>query len=211
MIVSALQTSSSMPAAASSAGTGPDSGFRMVKSADSRMGGSVPVWDKGAAGNPDAFGFGDLVDMVNPLHHIPVVGHIYRQMTGDEIKPIARLIGGGLFGGPLGAASSMANVIIEHETGQDITASALAFARGDKSAPHQHKPPYKSDWDSPERRLAAAQQMSNPHLAALQNLPGSVLSYADLGQRPPAEPPIAQEESPPAKRKPVNHWANLND
>src|SRR5215470_6180450 len=36
------------------------------------------LWEKGA------FGFGDLVDIVNPLQHIPVVATIYRNMTGDR-------------------------------------------------------------------------------------------------------------------------------
>ena len=42
----------------------------------------------------DAFGFLDLLDMVNPLQHIPVVGPVYRSVTGDTIKPISQMVGG---------------------------------------------------------------------------------------------------------------------
>lgn len=82
----------------------------------------------------DEFGFGDLLDMVNPLHHIPLVGNVYRHITGDEIKPISRIIGGAAFGGAAGVASSMVNVIVEQETGSDIAGNAMAFATGERSA-----------------------------------------------------------------------------
>ncbi|MEO0412891.1 MAG: hypothetical protein AAF221_13745 [Pseudomonadota bacterium] len=48
------------------------------------------------------FSFGDFIDMINPLHHIPVVGQVYRAVTGDQISDTARMAGGGLFAGPLG-------------------------------------------------------------------------------------------------------------
>jgi hypothetical protein len=67
-----------------------------------------------------AYGFGDMVDMINPLHHIPVVGTLYRNVTGDEINPAGRVIGGALFGGALGTTASIANIISEQESGQDI-------------------------------------------------------------------------------------------
>lgn len=72
------------------------------------------LWDK------DGFGFGDILDVVNPLQHIPVVSVLYRELTGDDIGPLPRLLGGGLFGGILGAASSIANILIEDATGNDM-------------------------------------------------------------------------------------------
>lgn len=83
-----------------------------------------------APGTSEEFKFGDLVDMVNPLHHIPLVGHVYRELTGDEIKPIGQIMGGALYGGGLGAAGGLVNVIIEEETGKDITENAIAMAVG---------------------------------------------------------------------------------
>ena len=43
-----------------------------------------------AAGKPRETGglsFGDLLDVINPLHHIPVIGAIYRKLSGDDIAP----------------------------------------------------------------------------------------------------------------------------
>lgn len=80
-----------------------------------RQGGrEFTLWDK------DGFGFGDILDVVNPLQHIPVVSVFYRELTGDDIGPLPRLLGGGLFGGILGAASSLANILIEDATGNDM-------------------------------------------------------------------------------------------
>lgn len=78
----------------------------------------------------EEFGFADLLDMVNPLQQIPVVGSIYRHITGDEIKPISRIIGGAVYGGALGAASGLVSVIAEQETGDDITGNIIGFATG---------------------------------------------------------------------------------
>lgn len=81
-----------------------------------------PTFDK----KPDEeFKFADLVDMVNPLQHIPVVNHFYRKLTGDEIKPVGKIIGGTVFGGPAGLAGGLVNMIVEKETGRDITGNAM--------------------------------------------------------------------------------------
>tara|TARA_B100001778_G_C18574793_1_gene624367 strand:+ start:939 stop:1370 length:432 start_codon:yes stop_codon:yes gene_type:complete len=69
--------------------------------------------------------FIDLVDIVNPLQHIPVVNHFYREATGDEIKPATKILGGGLFGGVIGMASATANATIEAQTGKDFTSHML--------------------------------------------------------------------------------------
>ena len=68
----------------------------------------------------DGFTFSDLMDIINPLQHIPVVSSIYRSLSGDEIDPGARIAGGTLFGGPIGAAASVANTIVEYNTGKDV-------------------------------------------------------------------------------------------
>ena len=59
----------------------------------------------------DGFTFGDVVDVVNPLQHIPVIGSLYRKITGDQIDPGARIAGGALFGGVIGALVSAAAVV----------------------------------------------------------------------------------------------------
>lgn len=121
-------------------------------------------------GPDEEFGFGDLVDMVNPLHHIPLVGTIYREVTGDEIKPIGKIIGGGIFGGGVGAASGLVNVIIEEETGKDLTGNAVSFALEGK------RPTYKNhNYDSPEQRLNDAVNNTDDR----DELPASMLSFTD--------------------------------
>ena len=71
--------------------------------------------------------FENLLDIINPLQHIPVVSTIYRAITGDQIAAPARLIGGALFGGPLGFASASANLLLEEVTGDDLAGHALAL------------------------------------------------------------------------------------
>ena len=79
------------------------------------------------------FGFYDLLDMVNPLQHIPLVNVAYRKITGDEIRGAPQIIGGAIFGGALGAAGGLANVIIQEETGKGFADNALALASGKKN------------------------------------------------------------------------------
>ena len=64
--------------------------------------------------------FGDLLDIVNPLHHIPVVSTIYRMVTGDEIGMRARLAGGALFGGPIGFAAAGIVAGVEEASGASV-------------------------------------------------------------------------------------------
>lgn len=68
----------------------------------------------------ESFGFLDLLDVINPLQHLPVIGTIYRAVTGDEIKPAARIIGDTAFGGVVGAATAIADTAIEASTGKDV-------------------------------------------------------------------------------------------
>ena len=63
--------------------------------------------------------FGDLLDIVNPLHHLPGVGTIYRAITGDQIGNLPRLIGSFALGGPLGLAGGMVSVTVKDMTGRD--------------------------------------------------------------------------------------------
>ena len=76
----------------------------------------------------DGFSFGDLLDLINPLQHIPVVSTLYRAITNDEIAPGPRLAGGALFGGPLGFISALANTFVEESTGRDVGEHIVALA-----------------------------------------------------------------------------------
>jgi hypothetical protein len=126
----------------------------------------------------EPFGFFDLLDMVNPLQHIPIVSSLYRSITGDEIKPVARIIGGTVFGGPAGGAMSLANVIIEEETGKDITGNVIAMVQGDDVQWQDHTP------DQPEQQLNNALAMASTGAdenTARDSLPPAALAYADMG------------------------------
>jgi hypothetical protein len=61
----------------------------------------------------DGFDLGDLLDVINPLQHIPLISSIYRTLTGDEISPAARLAGGTLYGGPVGLVSAFISGVVE--------------------------------------------------------------------------------------------------
>lgn len=109
-------------------------------SGESRTAGSMPVYsaEKSAAGRPaenfsgsEGHGFMSfllgLLDVINPLQHIPVVSSIYRHLTGDEISPMARIAGDTLYGGPVGAALAFADVAIEKTTGSDLGENVIAL------------------------------------------------------------------------------------
>ena len=53
---------------------------------------------------PGEMTFDEIVEGLNPLHHLPGVGMIYRAVTGTEIHPTMRALGAGLTGGALGMA-----------------------------------------------------------------------------------------------------------
>ncbi len=74
---------------------------------------------------------GNLIDVVNPLQHIPVVSSVYRRMTGDQISGPAMIAGGALFGGPVGGAMAMANVAMAQESGGYMGDRMLASMMGD--------------------------------------------------------------------------------
>ncbi len=79
----------------------------------------------------DGLTFGDLLDVINPLQHIPIVSTIYRAITGDEISPGARVAGGVLFGGPIGAGVAIVNAAVEASTGEDIGETIITALGGD--------------------------------------------------------------------------------
>ncbi len=102
----------------------------------------------------DGMTFADLLDVLNPLQHIPVIGDIYRAATGDEISMGARLAGGTLYGGSLGFLSALANSVVEDATGKDIGGNVLALFSGD------------GETDSTELAAGAASAPDNAQLAS---------------------------------------------
>lgn len=77
--------------------------------------------------------FGDIIDMVNPLHHIPIVSSFYSDATGDTISPVAKMVGGGLLGGVFGLVTSAINVIFEEATGESLIGNVANAILGDET------------------------------------------------------------------------------
>jgi CheY-like chemotaxis protein len=82
----------------------------------------------------DGLTFWDFLDIVNPLQHIPVISTLYRSITGDEIDPAAKIAGGTLYGGPVGAISSLVDVAIDADTGKDIGEHAMTLIQEEHQA-----------------------------------------------------------------------------
>ncbi|CAA7621886.1 hypothetical protein [Magnetospirillum sp. UT-4] len=82
-------------------------------------------------GDGDEPSFWDVLDVINPLQHIPIVSDIYQELTGDKIGVGARVAGGALFGGPIGLAGALIGVAVEAETGKDLGGHMLAMIRGE--------------------------------------------------------------------------------
>lgn len=127
--------------------------------------------------------FETVLDIVNPLQHIPVVSTIYRAITGDQIAAPARLIGGALFGGPLGFASTVGNLMLEDATGNDLAGHALALV-GDLA-------------DAPELAQAAAPvaAVSEPAPQAAANLAAAGAGAEIIWNSPRVLPSLARAEA----------------
>lgn len=98
-------------------------GAAALRTADAKDGGGGEFKPFGE----DGFTFLDLIDIINPLQHIPFVSNLYREISGDIIDPVSRVLGGALFGGPIGAAAAAVNMVVNETTGEDIGGHILAM------------------------------------------------------------------------------------
>lgn len=163
------------------------------------------------AGHPmfgkDGFTFSDFLDIINPLQHIPVVSTVYRAITGDKIDPGARLIGGGLFGGPIGLVASMVSGMVEEATGKDPGEHALAALGIDigpgNTAPDTMLAEQPSDMTPTE--LAAlqardAQQAAQLQAAQAKQMPGQDLRFGIREDGRKAAAPQGQSAGQPVSQ-----------
>jgi hypothetical protein len=60
------------------------------------------VWSKNGDGGEENLSFNDLLDVINPLQHLPIISTLYRAITGEKIGLAARLAGDALYGGGIG-------------------------------------------------------------------------------------------------------------
>ncbi len=91
------------------------------KSADQDKNSKASDWD---------FSFHNLLSIVNPLEHLPIIGTLYRAITGTHIGIPERVAGDALYGGLWGAVSGIADAAFEAVTGKDFGSTVLALFTG---------------------------------------------------------------------------------
>jgi hypothetical protein len=132
-----------------------------------------------------SFGFHDLLDTINPLQHIPVVSAIYRWLTGDTPGNVARIVGDGLFGGPLGLAAGAFSVALKEETGKDPGELVLALVSGEPN-------------DGATTQIAAADPAAAPAGDPPAEAPAAPPPPAPIATAPVPNAPPAPAASPTA-------------
>lgn len=156
----------------------------------------------------DGFSFNDLIDIVNPLQHIPVVSTFYRETTGDEISAAPRVMGSTLFFGPLGFAGALANVVIEENTGMDIGEHMTSWVAPDDennslafNATDAANPPQPQQLDPNDPVIAWARQEYDWARRNTSEQDRTPRSKAATSSFPDAGPLVKQEQP----------WASLQE
>jgi hypothetical protein len=85
---------------------------------------------KSTASSDWDFSFHNLLDIVNPLQHLPIIGTLYRAITGSHIGIPEKIAGDALYGGVWGAVSGVADAAFEAVTGKDFGSTVLALFQG---------------------------------------------------------------------------------
>lgn len=130
--------------------------------------------------------FDDLLDVVNPLQHLPIVGTVYRAMTGDKIGDVEKVAGDTLYGGPLGLASSLADLAFEKITGKDFGDTVMSWLGvDDKNIAVAAKTPAAPAAKALTTTIASA---PSPAIAKLGLKPATPVQAAA------AQPPTAQSK-----------------
>ena len=137
----------------------------------------------GESTSEQSFSFSDFLSVINPLQHIPIVGSIYRAVTGDTIKPAARVLGGMIFGGPVGLIASAFNAVIEQTKGKDLGDQAIALFTPDKGSPAEPATQFASAARvEPPAELAAA---ATPPVSSEDAAPAAPPSRVQLSRNAP--------------------------
>lgn len=144
----------------------------------------------------ESYSFWDVLDLINPLQHIPGVNTIYRELTGDTIKTPVQLVGATILGGPIGFAAAMVDSLIEESTGKDIGAHTLAMFKGDPALDNQT--PGASETMLADAREFIPDAVAAPETTvadsrefipeAAENVMANVMASASFAQAPIATP-----------------------
>ncbi|AIB16206.1 hypothetical protein ABAZ39_30585 (plasmid) [Azospirillum argentinense] len=138
--------------------------------------------------------FGDLLDAVNPLQHLPGVSQIYRHATGDDIGLPARLAGGFLFGGPIGLLGSAAMAAFEAVTGDDPLGHLVTLAEG---GPDETKAPAK---DAPSNAPPLPFLAGPAHEHPADHRPSPAVLAEALARKAPGTDAAADAPAPKAEQ-----------
>ena len=128
--------------------------------------------------------FGDFLDIINPLQHLPIVSTIYRKLTGDEQSATANVMGGLLYGGPIGLIAAVVSQQVKDTTGDEPLGHAYAMLDGKDQGTGQDK--------------AAATKLAQATPAA--NNTGA-FQLASAPMQPTSAAPVASAVSSPAGAK----------
>ncbi len=121
-----------------------------------------------AAPAKHGFSFGDFLDIVNPLQHLPVVSTLYRAITHDKIDTPEKLVGDALYGGPVGLLSSLADTGFQAATGRSFGETVLSWFTGHHQTTAVGTEVAKAETPAPASATApAAAQTSAPTEQAL--------------------------------------------
>jgi hypothetical protein len=126
---------------------------------------------------PSTVTFGEFLKALNPLHHIPGVSWVYRQITGETIQPVFRVLGGLLTGGPIGAIVSAIGALIEEIVGRREVAAAPPAPTPPAPTPTAPAPtaPAPPVAAAPASLPAATQREARPSLAERTTVSGAPL------------------------------------
>ena len=75
----------------------------------------------------EGIALGDVLDIINPPQHIPIVSTIYRMTTEDNIGVGPRLLGGALYDGPLSVLVTSLTAIFEDIFGGSVEQHAASL------------------------------------------------------------------------------------
>jgi hypothetical protein len=179
-------------------------------SASSSSSSGPTLWSHGS------FSFKDLLDIVNPLQHIPIIGSVYRYLTGDEPSGGARIVGDSIYGGPIGfGISVVSTAFLTDAKGEDLGERLLADVFGPRSdGPTVGTPvvasaspattPASNAAGTTQATAARATPAAAPQAAlataaaprmALAAVPPQPVAMNQLYRSPPANPPATPEQA----------------
>lgn len=146
----------------------------------------------------DKFKFSDLVALINPLQHLPVIGPLYRKLTGDEPHPAVKVVGGLIFGGPMGLMNATLNHVFEQTTGKTMVEAVAGLFSADGENPAIADAAETANASGAPRRLIPAASASTPEPAAV-SAPMPAPAQAAAGATPTPSIAAATPTATPAQ------------